>query len=193
MRSEQASRRRFLTFWLAGAGAMVGNGVRAQAPLEATPACGDGATPRQMEGPFYRPRSPRRQSFRADGGGEAVALIGRVLTPDCQPLPDTIVDLWHADANGAYDERGYRFRGHQATDSNGRYAFQSILPGRYPGRTPHYHVTIIRAGRRILTTQLYFPNQAGNARDFLYTPRLLVSVRDAGSEMAARFDFVVRV
>ncbi len=192
MRSDTASRRRFLTFWLAGAGAVIGNGVRAQAPLEETPACGGPVTPRQTEGPYYLPRSPQRQSFRSDGGGEAVALIGRVLTPDCRPLAGVIVDLWHADADGAYDERGYRFRGHQATDADGRYAFQTIVPGRYPGRTPHYHVTIIRSGRRILTTQLYLPNQPGNARDFLYTPRLLLKVRNAGSEQAARFDFVVR-
>ncbi len=170
---------------------MVGNDVRAQAPLAETPACGGPTTPRQMEGPFYLPRSPERQSFRSDGSGQAIALFGRVLTPDCRPLAGAIVDLWHADANGVYDERGYRFRGHQATDADGRYAFQSIMPGRYPGRTPHYHVTIIRGGSRILTTQLYFPNQPGNARDSLYKPRLLVRTRDAGSETAARFDFVV--
>lgn len=196
MMRHSASRRRFLGLWIGGAGAVLGggvlgNGLRAQAPLPATPACGAGPTPRQTEGPFYLPRSPARASLRADGPGDPIALFGRVLTPDCRPIPGAVVDLWHADARGDYDERGFRFRGHQAADAQGRYAFQSIRPGRYPGRTPHYHATIIVGGRRLLTTQLYFPNEPGNARDGLYTPRLLVAMSDAGREGAARFDFVV--
>lgn len=189
--NQSASRRRFLTLWLAGAGAVLGSGVRAQAPLPATPSCGAGPTPRQTEGPFFLPRSPRRANLRGDGSGDAVALFGRVLTPDCRPVADVIVDLWHADAKGAYDERGFTFRAHQLTDADGRFAFQSILPGRYPGRTAHFHVMLAKAGRRLLTTQLYFPGQAGNARDGLFTPKLLVSLSNAGSEKAARFDFVV--
>ncbi len=191
MPTETASRRRFLVLWLAGAGAVLGSGTRAQAPLPMTPSCGEGPTPRQTEGPFFRPRSPNRSSLRGDGPGQPIALIGRVLTPDCRPVADAIVDLWHADQQGDYDARGFRFRAHQATDSDGRFAFQSILPGRYPGRTPHYHVILTRGGRRLLTTQLYFPGEPGNARDILYTPRLLVSINDAGREKVARFDFVV--
>jgi protocatechuate 3,4-dioxygenase beta subunit len=188
---DTASRRRFLTLWLAGTGVALGGGARGQAPLPETPSCGAGATPRQTEGPFYLAKSPKRADLRGDGPGDPLALFGRVLTPDCRPVADAVVDLWHADARGAYDERGFRFRAHQTTDQDGRFAFQSIMPGRYPGRTAHYHVILIKGGRRLLTTQLYFPGQPGNARDGLYTPRLLVNLSDAGSEKAARFDFVV--
>jgi protocatechuate 3,4-dioxygenase beta subunit len=191
MACEAASRRRFLTLWIAGTGAMLGGGARAQAPLPPTPACGAGPTPRQNEGPYYLPRSLSRANLRSDGQGDPLSLFGRVLTPDCRPVADAVVDLWHADSAGAYDERGFRFRGHQTTDADGRYAFQSIMPGRYPGRTAHYHVILIKGGRRLLTTQLYFPGQSGNARDGLYTPKLLVNMSDAGREAAARFDFVV--
>jgi protocatechuate 3,4-dioxygenase beta subunit len=187
---EPASRRRFLTLWL-GAGAAVAHPASAQAPLPETPACGAGPTPRQTEGPFHLPRAPARGDFTGDGPGDPVALFGRVLTRDCRPVAGAAVDLWHADTSGAYDERGYRFRGVQTTDAEGRYAFRTILPGRYPGRTPHYHVILALQGRRLLTTQLYLPGQPGNARDGLYTPRLLVKMNDAGREKAARFDFVV--
>jgi protocatechuate 3,4-dioxygenase beta subunit len=193
MLRETASRRRFLTLWIAGSGAVLGSGLRAQAPLPPTPACGAGPTPSQTEGPFYLPRSPRRADLTADGPGRPIALFGRVLTPACRPVPSAVVDLWHADAQGQYDERGFRFRAHQAADADGRYAFRSIRPGRYPSRTPHYHATIIVGGRRVLTTQLYLPGEPGNARDGLYTPRLLVALSDAGREAAGRFDFVVQV
>jgi protocatechuate 3,4-dioxygenase beta subunit len=191
--TDSASRRRFLTLWLAGTGVVLGGGVRAQAPLPTTPACGAGPTPRQTEGPFYLPKSPNRADLRGDGPGDPLSLFGRVLTPDCRPLAGALVDLWHADGRGAYDERGFRFRAHQLTDAEGRYAFQSIMPGRYPGRTAHYHVIVIRGGKRLLTTQLYFPGNPGNARDGLFSPRLLVNMSYAGREAAARFDFVVAV
>jgi protocatechuate 3,4-dioxygenase beta subunit len=190
MTHDSASRRRFLTLWL-GAGALLARPAEARTPLFPTPECNSGPTPRQTEGPFYLPRTPARADLTGDGEGDTVALFGRVLTRGCQPLAGAIVDLWHADGKGGYDERGYRFRAHQATDSEGRFAFRTIRPGRYPGRTPHYHVILARGGKRLLTTQLYFPGEPGNARDGIFDRRLLMRVADAGREQAARFDFVV--
>ena len=60
---------------------------------------------------------------------------------------------------GNYDNVGFRLRGHQFTDAEGRYPLQTIVPGLYPGRTRHIHVKVQAPNGPILTTQLYFPNE----------------------------------
>ncbi|HYD55453.1 MAG TPA: intradiol ring-cleavage dioxygenase [Burkholderiales bacterium] len=144
-------------------------------------------TPRQTEGPFFTPDSPRRTSLVEKGAKERFVLEGLVLTPQCRPVANALVDLWHADEQGEYDNRGFRYRGHTFTDAEGRYRFETIVAGLYPGRTRHYHVKVQAPKRRILTTQLYFPGEPGNARDGIHRPELEMKVdKDTG-----RFDFVV--
>jgi protocatechuate 3,4-dioxygenase beta subunit len=148
-------------------------------------------TPRQTEGPFYTPNSPLRASLvEAGSKGQRFMVTGRVLTPQCQPVANALVDLWHADEEGAYDNRGFRYRGHQFTDAEGRYRFETIVPALYPGRTRHYHVKVQPKGERILTTQLYFPNEPANRRDGIYRPELEMNVSGKGEGV---FDFVVQV
>jgi protocatechuate 3,4-dioxygenase beta subunit len=162
--------------------------------LAPTPACGADAAPTaaQMEGPYFRPRSPQRDSLVDPGAaGPRVTLTGRVLTTQCAPVARALVDLWHADAGGRYDVDGERWRGHVYTDAQGRYRFATIVPGLYPGRTRHFHVKVQPPGGRVLTTQLYFPGEPGNLRDGLYAPALEVAWQ-RGADRAA-FDFVVAV
>ncbi|MGV3632952.1 MAG: intradiol ring-cleavage dioxygenase [Pseudorhodoplanes sp.] len=159
-----------------------------QLPL--TPQC-DGstkATQPQTEGPFFKPKSPLRSDLRAELKGTSVVVTGLVLTRTCQPIPNALVDLWHADAEGEYDNSGFRGRGHQFTDAQGRYRFITVKPARYTGRTAHYHVKVQAAYGPILTTQLYFPGEAGNRRDPLY--RRDLEMRFVG-EGVGRFDFVL--
>lgn len=159
--------------------------------LPPTPACADDddVTPPQTAGPFYTPDTPQRTSLREAGiDGAPLLLSGVVLGTDCRPVPGALLDFWHADANGVYDNEGYKLRGHQFADENGRYALETILPGLYPGRTRHIHVIVQAPNRPPLTTQLYFPDEPGNARDGLFDPALLVT-RDG--EETAVFDFVL--
>ena len=146
-------------------------------------------TPRQTEGPFFTPNSPLRGSLLESGSkGERMVLAGQVLSRDCKPVPNALVDLWHADEQGEYDNRGYRYRGHQFTDAQGRYRFETIVPALYPGRARHYHVKVQPKGGRLLTTQLYFPGDPGNRRDGLYRPELELKTAKKGE---GAFDFVV--
>lgn len=162
--------------------------------LSLTPQCEGNSvvTSAQTEGPFFKPKSPLLSDLRQSGlAGDTVTLTGFVLTRDCRPVANALVDLWHADAKGDYDNRGFRGRGHQFTDAQGRYRFVTILPARYTGRTRHYHVKVQAANGPVLTTQLYFPGEPGNARDPLFRRELLMAVSDAVSGRAARFDFVI--
>jgi protocatechuate 3,4-dioxygenase beta subunit len=145
-------------------------------------------TPRQTEGPFFTPNSPLRTSLVESGSKAPRFLVsGRVLSPDCKPVANALVDVWHADEEGEYDNRGYRYRGHQFTDAQGRYRFETIVPALYPGRARHYHVKVQPKGGRLLTTQLYFPGDPGNSRDGLYRRELEMKTKPGEGD----FDFVV--
>ncbi|MEA2858381.1 MAG: hypothetical protein QOC72_420 [Methylobacteriaceae bacterium] len=115
------SRRRILS---AGASGITGlwlngNAGFAQQGLAPTPACQDGDEPTvpQTEGPFFKPRSPQRSDLRDPSTqGRPVELSGYVLTRSCQRVAGALVDLWHADTTGNYDNTGFRLRGHVFTD-----------------------------------------------------------------------------
>jgi protocatechuate 3,4-dioxygenase beta subunit len=191
-----ATRRRFLLAAgsLTAALGLARDGEAQQ--LTPTPACGDhnAITLRQGEGPFFKPRSPARADLRDPGtAGRPVELTGLVLTRRCRPLPGAVVDLWHADDKGLYDNAGFRFRGHVITGSDGAFRFRTIQPAVYSGRTRHYHFKVQAPGSRLLTTQLYFPDEPENRRDPLFRRELLMRVAAAGDGLAARFDFVLDV
>jgi protocatechuate 3,4-dioxygenase beta subunit len=159
-----------------------------------TPSChdGDAPTPREIEGPYFKPSSPLRGDLREPGmAGRPVELSGQVLTRTCRPVADALVDLWHADDAGAYDNRGFRLRGHVFTDAQGGYTFRTIMPGLYAGRTRHYHVKVQAPNGPVLTTQLYFPDEPRNRRDFFFHDELVMKVAGADDALRARFDVVL--
>jgi protocatechuate 3,4-dioxygenase beta subunit len=186
------TRRRLLTA-SAAAGAALGLPIAfAEAPL--TPACHDGDEPTlaETEGPFFKPRSPERADLIEPGlKGRPIILAGQVLDRACRPLAHALIDLWHADDNGDYDNAGFRLRGHVFTDAAGRWRFRTIVPALYTGRTRHFHVKVQPAGARLLTTQLYFPDEPMNRRDGLFRSELTMRMERAGEDLEGRFDFIV--
>jgi protocatechuate 3,4-dioxygenase beta subunit len=162
--------------------------------LPTTPQCSDAddPTPAQTEGPFFTPKSPERATLVETGmKGERISLAGFVLDRRCKPIPGALLDLWHADADGAYDNDGYRLRGHQFSDRQGRFAFATIVPGLYPGRTRHFHIKVQAPRQRILTTQLYFPGEPGNERDWIFNDALLLDLTQDAALKLGRYDFVL--
>jgi protocatechuate 3,4-dioxygenase beta subunit len=150
-------------------------------------------TPAQTEGPYYTPNTPERTSLIEPGmGGTKLIVTGYVLTTDCQPIANAWLDFWQADDQGAYDNAGYRLRGHLFTDETGRYTLETILPGEYPGRTEHIHVKVQAPNGLILTSQIYFPGGAANDRDSIFDPALLADVQDTADGKQATFNFVVQ-
>jgi protocatechuate 3,4-dioxygenase beta subunit len=190
------SRRRVLAGGtLAASGLLIAaDGALAPPSLAATPSCDDGDEPTvaETEGPYFKPRSPLRGELREKGmDGELVELSGRVLTRSCRPIAGALVDLWHADGKGQYDNTGFRLRGHVFTDVEGRYAFSTIMPGLYPGRTRHYHVKVKAPGKALLTTQFYFPGEKRNESDDLFRRELVMRVASAEQTLRASFDVVL--
>lgn len=186
------------------------------ASVAALPACAAGlvTTPRQAEGPFYPltlPLDNDNDLVQVDGqseraAGEILHLGGRILGADGRPVPGMRVEIWQCDAFGVYHHPGDRrspadpnFQGfgHSIADDAGAYRFRTIVPTRYPGRTPHIHVKIRRADVEALTTQMYVAGNPDNERDGLYrslgraSELVTVALEPADDGMRATFDIVL--
>jgi protocatechuate 3,4-dioxygenase beta subunit len=144
-------------------------------------------TPADIEGPFYKAGAPARASLTEPASKEdRLVLSGMVRATDCRPLSGVTLDFWHADADGSYDNSGYRYRGVVTTDAEGRYRLETNLPPPYSGRPRHIHVKLQRPGGKVLTTQLYFPGEARGADG-----ALSVKMGRADGGLRANFDFVL--
>ncbi len=109
-----------------------------------------------------------------DPVGERIILHGRVLDENARPVPDTLVEIWQANAGGRYRHRNDTYLapvdpnfggcGRTLTDAEGYYVFRTIKPGAYPWRNgtdswrpAHIHVSVFGAAfAQRLVTQLYF-------------------------------------
>jgi protocatechuate 3,4-dioxygenase beta subunit len=146
------------------------------------------------EGPYFTAGSPQRPSLVEDGmTGTKIVISGYVYTTECKPVANAWLDFWQADANGVYDNSGYTLRGHQFTDSNGRYQLMTVVPGLYPGRTEHIHVKVQAPNGKLITSQLFFPGVAQNDSDGIYNPRLLLAINKSSDGLQGQFNFVVPV
>lgn len=170
-------------------------------------------TPSSTEGPFYPEdwsREPFTQLVRGPlkGNPALLALSGRILDRFGKPVDGARVEIWLADGLGRYThsrdsepkDRDPQFAGYgwMKTGADGQYAFNTIRPVPYTGRTPHIHFAVIAPRSKKLVTQMYVEGVAQNERDFLYSnipraQRALVTARLEGDDKAqkARFDLII--
>jgi len=186
----------------------------AVAPLAATPALADdrAPTPRMTEGPFYPnafPKDVDADLTHIDGRagaaqGTILDVSGHVVDRAGRPRTGARVEIWQCDATGSYHHVGgivgdenFQGFGFATTDAEGRYAFRTIKPVPYPGRTPHIHFTVLENNRRRLTSQMFIEGEPGNARDGLYRSlgegARLVTMRleNAGAGLRGSLDVVL--
>ena len=87
-------------------------------------------TPASTEDPYYTVNTPERASLFEPGlPGTVLTLTGFVLTADCQPVANALLDFWQADSHGVYDNTGYTLRGRQYADANRYYQLETVVPG----------------------------------------------------------------
>lgn len=119
-------------------------------------------TPQQTEGPYYLDLDSMRSDITEGRPGARLVVALRVLDlPGCSPVPDAVVEIWHADAGGVYSgfetAKEERFlRGSQTTDADGIAQFITVYPGWYKGRTVHIHFKVHLRDATLLTSQLFF-------------------------------------
>jgi protocatechuate 3,4-dioxygenase beta subunit len=159
-------------------------------------------TPGQTEGPFYPVSLPadmdadlvRVQGQKAQAVGRVTHVSGRILNRHGEIVRGAMVEIWQCDARGIYNhprapgqsrhDAGFQGYGRTAIDASGRYAFRTIRPVAYPGRTPHIHFKVHAPGAGRLTTQLYVADEPQNATD---------GVLNAISDRNARARVIVRL
>ena len=170
------------------------------------------ATTSQTVGPFFSiglARLNREQLAPPGVSGDRISIAGRVLDGDGKPVPDAILEIWQANAQGKYahpedqqpqpPEREFSGFGRIPTDHDGAFRFSTIKPGPVPGpegkpQAPHIVVSVFARGLlRRLVTRIYFPDQPANAGDFalkLVPPerRATLIARPSGSERALTWD-----
>ena len=159
-----------------------------------------GGTPRTIEGPLYVAGAPEAQGFaRLDDGseegkGEVIVMHGQVRDVDGAPLAGAKVEVWHANTLGNYSyfdqtQSAFNLRRTIFTDSDGRYAFRSIMPvgyacppagstevilaaiGRHGNRPAHIHFFVSADDHRHLTTQINIDGDPYLHDDFAYATR----------------------
>jgi protocatechuate 3,4-dioxygenase beta subunit len=141
------------------------------------------ATPGQTEGPFYPVKFPadmdgdlvRVKGQAAHALGKITHVSGRVRDRRGGIVKGATVEIWQCDANGVYDHPGdggqrrrdtaFQGYGRVQVDGNGQYAFRTIRPVAYPGRTPHIHFKVAAPGTGRLTTQMYVAGEPQNETD----------------------------
>ncbi len=158
-----------------------------------------GGTPRAIEGPLYIAGAPlSKYEVRLDEGdaqrGEVLVMEGRVLDTAGRPVPNAIVDVWHANEHGRYshfdpEQAEYALRRRIQADAEGGYRFRSFLPpgyaippnsptselfaalGRHGNRPAHIHFLVAAPGLRTLTTQINIPGDSFIDDDFAFATR----------------------
>jgi protocatechuate 3,4-dioxygenase, alpha subunit len=177
-------------------------------------------TSSQTVGPFFAPallREDARRNVltRPDTVGERIRIEGRVLDGDRVPVPDALIEIWQANAQGRYNhaadqgaaqlDSSFLGFGRSGTAEDGSYWFETVKPGLVPFdsermQAPHICATVFSRGLlNHLVTRLYFEDEPGNALDPVLqcVPNdrraTLLARREArGTVVVYRFDIVLQ-
>ena len=134
---------------------------------------GDCETSNDILGPFYRADAPLISDLTYEGlEGTRIHLDGTVYGPDCTtPMTGAMVEIWHCDSEGVYDNDSpdFRQRGRILSDENGQYSFTTILPGKYQNgklyRPAHIHYRVSERNSKELISQIYFQGDPHIVKD----------------------------
>ncbi|MFQ3458939.1 protocatechuate 3,4-dioxygenase subunit alpha [Bradyrhizobium sp. UFLA01-814] len=151
----------------------------------------DGITPSQTVGPYFKYGLTPNGEYEwndaftnnlltGDVSGERIRVEGKVYDGDGAVIPDCMLEIWQADAQGRFSDpqdaralpnSSFKGFGRCGTDKNGAYAFDTIKPGSVPDadgkpQAPHIGLAVFARGMLLhLYTRIYFDDEAGNVAD----------------------------
>ena len=177
-------------------------------PLQVVGACNPTTLDYYGQGPFYTADAPDIIDNLLAGlaePGTRLVISGRVQTLDCTAtIANTIIDIWHANAAGAYDNTGFNLRGKTVSNAEGFYIFETVLPGKYLNgasyRPSHIHFKITPPGFATLTTQLYFEGDTDIPGDaaasittgtFDATNRIIPLIENGAGKLEGTWDIAI--
>ena len=137
------------------------------------------ALPSQTVGPFFHfglaPDATLSALTAGAVEGRRIRLRISVLDGDNQPVPDALVEIYQADAQGRYGTASFPGFGRAATNAEGVATFETIEPGAVEGpdgraQSPHVNVCLLARGLlRQLYTRIYFADDPAGETDPLLT------------------------
>jgi len=172
-------------------------------------------TPSQTVGPFFHGGlliGDEHVLVESQTLGQPIRIVGTVYDGAGQPVPDALIEIWQADAQGYFNhaadehqalaDRHFRGFGRSGTNEHGQFVFQTVRPGPVAGRggamqAPHISVRVFARGLLIhAVTRLYFPDENANATDAVLNAiddparrQTLIAVHEAvAGAPAYRFD-----
>lgn len=179
-----------------------------------------GTTPSTLPGPFYRadaPDLPLGANLCRNGDGQPLAVTGRVTSLSGQPVAGALVEVWHANTAGRYENQDpdnqpeHNLRGRFTTDADGAFHFRTIRPGGYSlpddgpvgqlarklglslDRPAHVHFAVTAPGHRRLVTAIFDGSDPAIGRDALFAvkPDLIGTIRPDGPAFALNVSLVL--
>lgn len=177
-------------------------------------------TPSQTVGPYFKygltPGSDYQWNdafsndlVTPDVSGERIRVMGQVFDGDGKFIPDSMLEIWQADAQGRLSDpqdtrvapnAAFKGFGRCGTDVSGGYAFHTVRPGPVPGpggkpQAPHILLAVFARGMtQQVITRIYFEDEAANSADpilaLVPTDRraTLIAKREQGDVLTYRFD-----
>jgi protocatechuate 3,4-dioxygenase alpha subunit len=168
----------------------------------------DGITPSQTVGPYFKygltPNGEyawndafTNNLITPDVSGERIRVEGTVFDGDGVPVPDCMLEIWQADAQGRFSDpqdaralpnSSFKGFGRAGSDAKGGYSFDTIKPGQVPDpdgtpQAPHILLAVYARGMLLhLYTRIYFDDEAANAAD----PVLALVPADRRATLIAR-------
>src|SRR6188768_3569478 len=166
---------------------------------------GTDPTTTDILGPFYRPGAPFKTDLIQSGTkGETLHFSGTVFGKDKKALKSALVEIWHCDETGTYDNTSdnYVYRASAKTSGDGKYNFKTIMPVPYAAgqtliRPAHIHMRISANGVQDLVTQIYFKGDKyidgdSSSSDPKSLNRILETSKNAKNEKVVKFDVYLR-
>ncbi len=177
-------------------------------------------TPSQTVGPYFKYGLTPGHDYQwndafsndlitPDVSGERIRITGQVFDGDGAVVPDSMLEIWQADAQGRFadtqDARAlpnsiFKGFGRCGTDANGGFSFHTIKPGSVLGpggkkQAPHILLAVFARGMtQQAITRIYFEDESANVADPILAlvpvdrRATLIAKREDGDATTYRFD-----
>lgn len=177
-------------------------------------------TPSQTVGPYFKYGLTPGNDYAwndafgndlvtADVSGERIRIVGQVFDGDGKVIPDSMLEIWQADAQGRFADpqdtgampnAAFKGFGRCGTDAKGGFEFRTIKPGPVPGpggkpQAPHILMAVFARGMtQQAITRIYLGSEAANAADPILAlvpadrRATLIATREQGDAATYRFD-----
>jgi protocatechuate 3,4-dioxygenase, beta subunit len=168
-------------------------------------------TPVDHEGPFYPVTKQQDvdndlihiQGQSGIAKGDILKLSGMIVNTSGVAQQNLIIEIWQTDPLGRYKHPGdstpgerdpnFQYWGAAFTDADGKYFFKTVVPGAYEPRPAHIHYKVLKDGKILLTSQIYFMKPIERDKLPSLTSRIELQTTDLIPTKSGEFEAFFRI